>query len=63
MDHHPALWDMPKKKRAVHGLIFYFYFIFRFGLFLGGLGGGLWVVLRAWDFPTEGVLPRTPFNY
>jgi|Dee2metaT_26_FD_contig_31_4278378_length_829_multi_6_in_0_out_0_2 hypothetical protein len=27
MDHHPALWDMPKKKRAVHGLIFYFYFI------------------------------------
>ena len=30
---------------------------------LGRFGVGFWVGLRAWDFPTERVLPRTPFNY
>ena len=30
---------------------------------LGRFGVEFWVELRAWDFPTEKVLPRTPFNY
>jgi hypothetical protein len=28
---------------------------------LGRFGVGFWVGLRAWDFPTERVLPQTPF--
>jgi hypothetical protein len=33
-----------------------------FGFGFGRFGVEFWVGLRAWDFPTERVLPRTPFN-